>query len=73
MGARRADFVELQLPADLDPETILRAALERGQRITRFEIAEPSLEEIFVEHVGRRAIDEEEGHLATSAGGGDTE
>ena len=73
VGARRADFVELQLPADLDPETILRAALERGQRITRFEIAEPSLEEIFVEHVGRRAIDEEEGHLATSAGGGDIE
>jgi len=65
ISARRADFVELQLTAELDPETILRAALERGERITRFEITEPSLEEVFVEHVGRRAIDEEEGHLAS--------
>jgi len=72
VGARRADFVELHLPADIDPETILRAALDRGQRITRFEIAEPSLEEIFVEHVGRRAIDEDEGHLAASVSVGGT-
>ncbi len=70
VGARRADFVELQLPAHIDPETILRAALERGERITRFEIAEPSLEEIFIEHVGRRAIDEEDEHLAASPGEG---
>ena len=60
-GLRRAP-----VPADRDPETILRAALERGERVTRFEIAEPSLEEIFIEHVGRRAVDEEEEHLATT-------
>jgi ABC-2 type transport system ATP-binding protein len=64
VSARRADFVELQLADDLDPESLLRAALDRGERVTRFEIAEPSLEEIFVEHVGRRAVDEEEEHLA---------
>jgi ABC-2 type transport system ATP-binding protein len=64
--SERADYVELRIPGDRDPETILRAALDRGDRVTRFEIAEPSLEEIFVEHVGRRAVSEEEEHLATT-------
>ncbi|HET9416533.1 MAG TPA: DUF4162 domain-containing protein, partial [Candidatus Limnocylindria bacterium] len=64
--AARADYVELRVPADRDPETILRAALDRGDRVTRFEISDPSLEEVFVEHVGRRAVDEAEEHLATT-------
>ena len=67
LTARRQDFVELHVPADRDPGSILRAALDRGERVTLFEIAEPSLEEIFVEHVGRRAIDESEQHLASSS------
>lgn len=62
--AQREDYVELHVPADQDPETILRTALSRGDRVTRFEIAEPSLEEIFIEHVGRRAVSDEEEHLA---------
>ncbi len=66
LTAEREDFVELRVPAGQDPETILRAALGRGDRVTRFEIAEPSLEEIFVEYVGRRAVSEEEEHLATA-------
>ncbi len=53
-----ADYVELTVPRELDPETILRAALERGDRVTRFEIADPSLDEIFIERVGRPAGDE---------------
>jgi ABC-2 type transport system ATP-binding protein len=65
----REDYVELRVPADRDPETILRAALDRGDRVTRFEIAEPSLEEVFVEYVGRRAVDETEEHLATAGRG----
>jgi len=65
--SRREDYVELHVPADRDPSSILRAAIDRGERVTRFEIADPSLEEIFVEHVGRRAIDEEEEHLASTA------
>jgi len=69
LTAEREDFVELRVPAEQDPETILRAALERGDRVTRFEIAEPSLEEIFVEYVGRRAVSEEEEHLATAVPG----
>ena len=64
--AQREDYVELQVPADTDPETVLRAAIERGDRVTLFEIADPSLEQIFVEHVGRSAVDESEQHLATS-------
>ncbi len=61
--ADRADFVELTVPSGTDPEAILRAAMDRGERVTRFEIGEPSLEEVFIEHVGRRA-NEEERHLA---------
>jgi ABC-2 type transport system ATP-binding protein len=68
----REDYVELRVPADRDPETILRAALDRGDRVTRFEIAEPSLEEVFVEYVGRRAVDENEEHLAAAARGAGT-
>jgi ABC-2 type transport system ATP-binding protein len=66
---QREDYVELQVPADRDPQTVLRAALERGERVTRFEITEPSLEEIFVEHVGRRAVEESEEHLAATGRG----
>jgi ABC-type uncharacterized transport system ATPase subunit len=65
--AHREDYVELQVPAGTDPELVLRAALQRGERVTRFEIGEPSLEEIFIEHVGRPAAAEEERHLAATS------
>lgn len=61
---RGEDYVELQVSAERDPESILQAAIGRGERVTRFEIADPSLEEIFIEHVGRRATEESESHLA---------
>ncbi len=67
LTTRREDYVELHVPVDRDPGSILRAAIDRGERVTRFEIADPSLEEIFVEHVGRRAVDESEEHLAASS------
>ena len=67
LTTQREDYVELHVPADRDPATILEAALAQGERVTRFEIAEPSLEEIFVEYVGRRAVDESEEHLASSS------
>ena len=64
--ADREDFVELTVPSGSDPEAILRAALARDERVTRFEIGDPSLEEIFIEYVGRRDL-EEERHLAVGS------
>jgi ABC-2 type transport system ATP-binding protein len=66
ISARRADYVELTVPSGTDPQVILRAALERGEPVTRFELGDPSLEEVFIEHVGRPA-DHEERHLAGGA------
>jgi len=65
--APREDFVELTVPADVDPQVILQQALDRHERVTLFEIADPSLEEVFVAHVGRRAVSDEEQHLAVGA------
>jgi ABC-2 type transport system ATP-binding protein len=60
---RGQDYLEMHVASGTDPESILQAVLARGERVTRFEIADPSLEEIFIERVGHRAI-EEERHLA---------
>jgi len=45
--------VELEVDGAAEPSAILAAVVARGAAVTRFEIAEPSLEAIFVEHVGR--------------------
>jgi ABC-type uncharacterized transport system ATPase subunit len=44
---------------------VLQAALKRGCRVLHFEITDPSLEEIFIEHVGQ--IDTSERTLAPKA------
>jgi ABC-2 type transport system ATP-binding protein len=63
------DYAELAVDRDVDPETILRMALDRGERVTNFLIADPSIEEIFIERVGRPPS--EDHHLAgTGAGAG---
>ncbi len=49
---QRPDFIEMDMRHDSDPETILHAALEHGGRVTRFEIGEPSLNDIFLASVG---------------------
>ena len=46
------DYHEIQLTNGNDPGWILREALARNGNVTRFEIAEPSIEEIFIERVG---------------------
>ncbi len=56
------DYTEAQVGRERDPESVLRAALSRGARVTHFEIADPSLEQVFIEHVG--AIDTSERTLA---------
>ncbi|MDH4333799.1 MAG: ATP-binding cassette domain-containing protein [Chloroflexota bacterium] len=68
---RGEDYLELQVRDGADPRSILAAAIARGERVTRFEIADPSLEEVFIEHVGRPAAVEEERHLAGSGRGVD--
>jgi ABC-2 type transport system ATP-binding protein len=60
------DYAELDVEQSVDPETVLRAALDRGLRVTQFLIADPSIEDIFIEKVGRRPTEIE--HLAAGSG-----
>jgi ABC-2 type transport system ATP-binding protein len=54
-----ADGSELELLPGADPSAILTAVLGAGAVVTRFEIVEPSLEALFIEHVGRRSNEDE--------------
>jgi ABC-2 type transport system ATP-binding protein len=47
------NFAEVGLAAGADSQALLAAALAEG-RVNRFEVTEPSLEQIFIEAVGRR-------------------
>lgn len=51
IAKRRQDYVEINLAPNTDPDQILQAALRNGGHISRFELAEPSLTDIFIEHV----------------------
>jgi ABC-2 type transport system ATP-binding protein len=53
---RRQDYIEMQIQAHLNPNIIVEAALQHGGNITRFELAEPSLTDIFIEAVGNIAL-----------------
>jgi len=48
------NYVELRLKPGADAQQLLRTAADRA-RISRFELLEPSLEEIFIDVVGRNA------------------
>jgi ABC-2 type transport system ATP-binding protein len=52
---RRQDYVEMNLAPPATTEQILQLALQQGGHITRFELAEPSLTDIFIERVGGTA------------------
>jgi ABC-2 type transport system ATP-binding protein len=49
---RREDYLEMNLTAPATPQAILTTALQRNAQVLRFEIAEPSLNDIFIEAVG---------------------
>jgi ABC-2 type transport system ATP-binding protein len=49
---------ELELLPSADPPAILAAILAHGAQVIRFDLAEPSLEALFMEHVGRPSGDE---------------
>ena len=62
VSRRGQDYTEAEVASGHDPELVLQEALRRGCRVLHFEIADPSLEEIFIEHVGQ--IDMSERTLA---------
>jgi len=65
VARRGQDYIEAEVAPGHDPGSVLKAALDRGCTIRHFEITDPSLEQIFIEHVGQ--IDTTERTLAPKA------
>ncbi|OGO58135.1 MAG: hypothetical protein A2Z32_05750 [Chloroflexi bacterium RBG_16_69_14] len=58
------DYTEVRVDVGADPQAVLQAAIAKGGDVIRFEVADPSLEDVFVERVG--ALDLEERTLAAA-------
>jgi ABC-2 type transport system ATP-binding protein len=56
------DFTELRVDSGTDPQQILQAAMRGHGEVLHFEVADPSLEDVFVQLVGK--VDTEESQLA---------
>ena len=64
---RRQDYIEMQMQANLNPNVIVEAALRNGGVISRFEVTEPSLTDIFIEAVGKISLPDAPSTLSASA------
>ena len=51
-------FFEIELVAGGDPQALLRQLVEAGAAITRFELVQPSLHQIFLQKVGATGVEE---------------
>jgi ABC-2 type transport system ATP-binding protein len=58
--ADHGQYVEVRLRPGGDPQELLRLAVERGTRISRFELVEPSLREIFIEKATEAGLSPED-------------
>jgi ABC-2 type transport system ATP-binding protein len=66
---RRQDYIEMQIQDHLNPNLIVEAALRHGAIISRFELAEPSLTDIFIEAVSKIALPDASSGPPVQAGG----
>ncbi|HEX7491442.1 MAG TPA: ATP-binding cassette domain-containing protein [Candidatus Limnocylindrales bacterium] len=62
---RVQDYTEAEVSPGQDPGLILQAALDSGHKVRHFELTDPSLEQVFIEHVGH--LDTSERTLAPKA------
>ena len=51
-------FYEIEMADGADPQSLLQRVVQAGARVTRFELVQPSLHQIFLERVGARGVEE---------------
>ncbi|HEX6478407.1 MAG TPA: ABC transporter ATP-binding protein [Ktedonobacteraceae bacterium] len=68
---RREDYIEMHIQVNFNPNLILEAALQHGGIISRFEVVEPSLTDIFIELVGTTVLPDAPSALSVGVERGD--